>query len=55
MVRFSVSVLVSVGFSLSFAVLRDIARVKSLEALDSQAIFAALLFGARGCGVLKMA
>jgi hypothetical protein len=51
----SVSVLVSVVFSFSFAVLCDDARMESLEALDSQAIFVALRFGARCCGVLKMA
>jgi hypothetical protein len=50
-----VSVLVSVGVSLSFAVRRDGARTESLEALDSQAIFAALRIGARCCGVIKMA
>jgi hypothetical protein len=50
-----VSVVVSVQFSFSFALLRDSARKVGLEALDSQAIFATFRIGAACCGVLKMA
>jgi len=50
-----VSVLVSVGFSYSFAVLRDSALMESLEAPRSQAIFVTLRIGAGYCAMLKMA
>jgi len=53
--RILVSVVVSVGFSLCFARVRDAAREDITEATSVLGIFGTLRFNAQRCGVLKMA